>query len=445
MRRPQPTRRAVLQGAGASLFLPKLAYFDEAALEESQSARRFLAIYTANGMSLPKAEHNIPEWHWYPQELGPDYTFPKSTEPLAPFRKKLTFLSGFHHPSGLKSDPHCCSDMWLTGARLYDPPPGTYNTISLDQVVAAHTKHQCRRPSLVLSVDQGVGYLSRSGTIAYDPTGRPIPAENDPRRIFDQLFRADHASMRDERTQLKRRVKLIDAVLEHSKDLSKKLGQTDHDKLDQYLTSLSEIEERLIASERWIDVPLKTQDHSRLDLDADKEADPGAYYRSIFDLIALAFDADITRSIAFMLTREDGMGISDTFPLKLGLSQTHHKLSHASDKTGQHDFARFDRFLSEQLHHLFTRLDSYPDTNGTLLDNTLVLYGTGASTTHKSSNLPHLIAGASNMGLTHGHHRRHEMERLSNLYLSILHSLGIPDTAFADSTGRLEDSLFTYA
>lgn len=143
--------------------------------------------------------------------------------------------------------------------------------------------------------------------------------------------------------------------------------------------------------------------------------------------------------------REDGMGISDTFPLKLGLSQTHHKLSHASDKTGQHDFARFDRFLSEQLHHLFTRLDSYPDTNGTLLDNTLVLYGTGASTTHKSSNLPHLIAGASNMGLTHGHHRRHEMERLSNLYLSILHSLGIPDTAFADSTGRLEDSLFTYA
>ena len=102
--------------------------------------------------------------------------------------------------------------------------------------------------------------------------------------------------------------------------------------MDQYLTSLNEVESRLIASERWIDVPLKKQDYSHLNLDATNEGEPAEYYRNMFDLIALAFDADITRSVAFMLNREDGMGISDTFPLKLGLSKTHHNLSHATDK-----------------------------------------------------------------------------------------------------------------
>jgi len=334
--------------------------------------------------------------------------------------------------------------MWLTGAPLHDPAPGSYNSVSLDQVVAAHTKRHGRRPSLVLSVDEGVGFLSRTGTIAYDRAGRPIPALNDPVRVFDQLFRADRASLEEQRARLRRRVKLVDAVLENSKDLTKKLGQTDREKLDQYLTSLSEIEERLRTSERWIDVPLKDQDHSHLALDVEKETDPAAYYKAMFDLIALAFDADITRSVAFMLNREDGMGISDTFPFKLGLHQTHHQLSHATDKNGQLEFAKYDHFLSEQLVHLFNRLESYPDTGGTLLDNTLVLYGTGASTTHKSSNLPHLIAGATNMGLTHGTYVRHEGERLSNLYLGILHSLGIPADSFADSTARIEDSLFTY-
>ena len=104
--------------------------------------------------------------------------------------------------------------------------------------------------------------------------------------------------------------------------------------MDQYLTSLNEVESRLIASERWIDIPLKKQDYSHLNLDATNEGEPAEYYRNMFDLIALAFDADITRSVAFMLNREDGMGISDTFPLKLGLSKTHHNLSHA-DRQGR--------------------------------------------------------------------------------------------------------------
>src|SRR5262249_8213767 len=154
-----------------------------------------------------------------------------------------------------------------------------------------------------------------------------------------------------EHVALARRIKLVDAVADSARALSGKLGQSDRERMDQYLTSLNEIESRLVASEKWIDVPLKTQDHSHLDLDVTNEDEPAEYYRTMFDLIALAFDADITRSITFMLNREDGMGISDTFPLKLGLSKTHHNLSHATDREGQLHFAKYDLFLSEQIAH----------------------------------------------------------------------------------------------
>ena len=163
----------------------------------------------------------------------------------------------------------------------------------------------------------------------------------------------------------------------------------------------------------------------------------------MFDLIALAFDADITRSVAFMLNREDGMGISDTFPLKLGLSRTHHSLSHAGDKDGQLDFARYDRFLSEQLAYFFTRLQEFQDREGSVLDNSIVLYGSGASTTHHPRNLPTLIAGGANMGLQHGTFWRNGETRLSNVFLSILHSMGIEEASFSDSTGVLHDSIFS--
>jgi hypothetical protein len=436
-------RRTVLRGlAGVSLALPLLEAMGREVAE--QTPRRFCALYTANGMSLPHEKNGLPEWSWFPQKEGKDFEFGKSTEPLRPFREHLSFLGGLHHPSGLKADPHLCSDMWLTGAPLHNPKPGAFNSVALDQVVAQHTKQHCRQPSLVLSIDAGVGFLSRTGTISYNQEGKPIPAENNPRRVFDRLFRGDRASLAAQREELQHRTRLVDAVVESARALNQQLGQADRAKLDQYLTSLGEIESRLIASEKWIDKPLKVQDHSHLDLDVTSESGrPGDYYRNMFDLIALAFDADITRSVAFMLNREDGMGISDTFPLKLGLDRTHHNLSHAGDKDGQLAFARYDLFLSQQVAHFLGRLQEYRDASGTVLDNSIVLFGSGASTTHNPTNLPTLVAGGRNLGLRHGVHLRHPHARLSNLYLSILRSLAIETESFADSTGVLHDSIFT--
>ncbi|MBL8849841.1 MAG: DUF1552 domain-containing protein, partial [Planctomycetaceae bacterium] len=156
-----------------------------------------------------------------------------------------------------------------------------------------------------------------------------------------------------------------------------------------------------------------------------------------------AFDADITRSATFMLNREDGMGISDTFPLKLGLTRTHHNLSHAEDKDGQLEFAKYDLFLSEQIAYFLGRLSEFHDAQGTVLDNSIVLFGSGASTTHNPLNLPTLVAGGANMGLKHGSYWRKEKTPMSNAYLSILRSLGIEVGSFSDSTGTLSDSIFS--
>ena len=230
-----------------------------------------------------------------------------------------------------------------------------------------------------------------------------------------------------------------------AKSLNQSLGKSDREKMDQYLTSLNEVEERLVASEKWIDIPLKKQDHSHLKLDAHSEGDPGEYYRTMFDLIALAFDADITRSIAFMLNREDGMGISDTFPIKLGIKLTHHSLSHAQDKDGQLMFAKYDQFLTEQLVHFFKRLQGYKENQGTVLDNTIVLYGSGASTTHLPENLPTLVAGGANMGLKHDQYWRNGKTQMSDVFLSILHSLGVEEETFADSKHTGAREVFTKA
>ena len=444
MRTPlQIDRRAFLKGVGGvALALPVLDAMGAEVTE--QIPRRFCAIYTANGMSLPKSEHDLDEWSWFPTaEREGQFIFGKSTEPLSPYRKQLSFMGGLYHPSGPKADPHVCSDMWLTGAPLHNPKPGTYNSVGLDQVVALHTKQHCRQPSLVLSIDAGTGFLSRTGTISYSLEGRPIPAENNPRRIFNRLFRGDRTSAQSERDNLQRRIKLVDAVVESARSLDRLLAKSDRERMDQYLTSLNEVESRLIASERWIDIPIKKQDYSHLNLDATSEGEPAEYYGAMFDLIALAFDADITRSVAFMLNREDGMGISDTFPLKLGLSKTHHNLSHAGDKDGQLQFAKYDLFLSQQLAHFFERLSCYKDRNGSVLDNTIVLFGSGASTTHTPRNLPTLIAGGANVGLKHGIYWRNGETRMSNVYLSILRSLGIEQESFADSTGTLSRSIFT--
>ena len=244
---------------------------------------------------------------------------------------------------------------------------------------------------------------------------------------------------------MQRRIKLVDAVAESAQSLDQQLGKSDRERMDQYLTSLNEVESRLIASERWIDIPLKKQDYSHLNLDATNEGEPAEYYRNMFDLIALAFDADITRSVAFMLNREDGMGISDTFPLKLGLSNTHHYLSHATDKEGQLEFAKYDLFLSQQLAHFLERSERVP---GPQRQRARQHHRALRQRRQHHAQSPQ-PADADRRRRQHGPEARHllakDETRMSNLYLSILRTLGIEQESFADSTGTVSCPVFTRA
>jgi hypothetical protein len=143
-----------------------------------------------------------------------------------------------------------------------------------------------------------------------------------------------------------------------------------------------------------------------------------------------------------MMNREDGMGISDTFPLKLGMKNTHHNLSHKKKKDGLLEWAKYDHFLSEQVAYFLGRLNEFKDNNSSVLDNSIVLFGSGASTTHKNVNLPTLVAGGASMGLKHQQYWKSGGTRMTDMYLSILRSMGIAEESFGDSRGTLNNSIF---
>ena len=436
-------RRAFLKGIGGmALALPVLDAMGAEVTD--QIPRRFCAIYTANGMSLPRAEHGIDEWSWFPRaERDGEFVFGKSTEPLGPFREQLSFLGGLYHPNGPKADPHVCSDMWLTGAPLHNPKPGTYNSVGLDQVVALHTKQYCRQPSLVLSIDAGTGFLSRTGTISYSLEGRPIPAENNPRRVFDRLFRGDRESLQSEREQLKRRIKLVDAVVGKREGAPPAARQV-RSRADGPVPDLAQ--RSGIAADRLRALDRHPAEEAGL-LASESRRDQRGRARGVLPQHVRPDRAGLRR-------RYHAVGHLHAQPRRRHGHQRHVPAQARAcrrpittsrtrtDKEGQLEFAKYDLFLSQQVAHFLGRLSEYQDRNGSVLDNTIVLFGSGASTTHNPRNLPTLIAGGANMGLKHGTYWRSGETRMSNLYLSILRALGIEQESFADSTATLNASIF---
>ena len=289
---------------------------------------------------------------------------------------------------------------------------------------------------MALSCDGGVGFKSRIGTISFDRHGKPIPTENKPKAIFARLFKVDSSSKQAQRKQLAHKGKMIDMVMENANDLKRQLGKSDKEKLEEYMNSISDIEDRVNRADKWLDIPLKKVNTDHIKLDVDPQKAPEEYYRTMYDLIALAFETDVTRAATFMMSREDGMGIADAFStISQGLNG-HHKLSHsAKEKDGYKKWSMHDQFVANQVAYFANRLNKIKDSNGTVLDNTIVFFGSGCSTTHAANNYPLLMCGGNNMGFKHGEHRKLDKVRLSNLYLTQLKAMGIEIDSFADSTG----------
>lgn len=454
MKNQHLTRRSLLRAGGLTLALPAFASIPNSPFlqtvraqppvgKEVAAPKRFCCIFFPNGVSLPPVGHPAHnDWHWFPHQVGPDYLLTKTLEPLQKHRDFFSILSGLSNPPMRSSIAHITADTFLTCA---DSSRGYKNSISLDQLIAHEIGDQTRFASLSLSSDGGVGTPGRTQTLSFTAAGRPIPSLSKPRAIFNRMFGIGEQSTEQQRRQFGRDRSILDHLRTETTTLHRNLSARDRQRLEEYLTSVREIEYRLERSDRWLDGQRPQVDEDDFDLALTPRDSAKDYIRVILDLIYVAFLTDSTRSIAYQITSEDAKGIGDNFPKSIGLSG-HHALSHSTDdETGYENWARYDRFLASQLAYLLERLQATEDPfqSGTLLDNTIVYYGCSTSQTHKAVNYPIILAGGKSMGFRHGQHRHFDESRyrISDLYVTFLQQLGIEVDRFADSTRTLGDLL----
>ncbi len=435
-------RRTVLRGAGASLALPwlegmSLGATAGAAKRDDELPRRLCAVLFPYGVAMPGDDDPDRQWGWFPTGEGRDYQLTRVLEPLAPLMDDVTIFGGLSHPRCRSMNGHDTGDTFLTGNSL---EAVTYrNTVSLDQYAAERLGDRTRIPSLTLSPDGGIGPRTRSTTLSYSGKGQPIPSLSDPKLIFNRLFGQDRAS-RTDRARLENSGSILDLVLDQSKTLQRNLGAADRRKLDEFETSVRDVEQRVDRAREWLSVPLPEVDASTLALEANPDG-PKDYIGAIYDLMFLAYQTDLTRFATYQIGSY-GPTLARTFPGCLGLEANWHGLAHgAGKKGGAEKLGRFDRFLAENLARFLQRLRDTPeDADGTpMLDRTLVLYGSSNSKTHQNVNYPLLLAGGRRLGFDrHNQYLRFGNETpMSNLFVSVLQGLGLENPSFADSTGPL--------
>jgi hypothetical protein len=440
----QMNRRTMLKAAGISLALP---WMESLAAPAAKSIpRRFCSIYFPYGVSLPNQDGEYGHWHWFPKGEGKDFTFNKSLQPLEPWREQVTVLGGLSHPKVRRIGGHDSGDTFLTGEEMSLGATGLKNSISLDQYMA-HTHRlgaKTRFTSLTLSSDGGTGLPTRANTLSYSSNGLPIPSLNRPALVFERLFGLKGDSIEAQRKGLTRTGSHLDLLLDEAKTLQRKLGKTDQDKLDQYLTSVREIEQDVERSAQWLDVPKPKVNAEGLTLDADNET-PGKLIYTMLDLIALAFQTDSTRFATYQLASMHGaISIANKFPSLLGFAKDAHGLAHGAGKgaVGAQNKGKWDLYQTECLAYLIKRLSEMKEGNGSVLDNSCILYGSSNSKTHNNNNYPLVLAGGKNMGYGHGQYLKFGSDvPFANLFVTIQKSLGAEADSFADSTGEMKEVL----
>ena len=439
----QMNRRSMLKAAGITLALPWMESI--AGTRTKTPPRRFCSIYFPYGVSLPRQDSEYAHWNWFPKGTGTDFTFNKSLEVLEPFRDHVTILGGLSHPKVRRIGGHDSGDTFLTGEQLSLATTGLKNSISLDQFMARTHKlgESTRFASLTLSSDGGTGMPTRANTLSYSRTGQPIPSYNRPAIVFERLFGLKSDSIDAQRKGLTRTGSHLDLLLDEAKSLQRKLGKSDQGKLEQYLTSVREIEQNVERSARWLSVPRPKVNAEGLSLDADNET-PGKLIHTMLDLIALAFQTDSTRFVTYQLASMHGaISIANKFPSLLGFNKDAHGLAHGAGKgIGAENKGKWDRFQAECLTYLIKRLSETEEGDGSVLDNTCIFYGSSNSKTHNNTNYPLILAGGKNMGYKHGQYLTFAKDvPLANLFVTMQKRMGVQADSFADSTGEISEIL----
>lgn len=445
-------RRHALRGMGVTLALPFLDCMRplRASGAFSPRVRRSVFMYLPNGVN--PADYQI-------VESGPNYTLSKSLKSLEKHRSNITPISGLYHPNGM-GKAHDCSSVWLTGAK-HDS--SHQNTISVDQLMAQVTEVDTRFSSLQLSSE-------RRRSLSWTADGIALPDESVPSVIFGQLFQQPKDGIDVQRRKLNRRGSILDTILGEAKRLDSRLGGQDSDRLNQYLTSVREIEIRTERADGWLDKPRPMVDKStsaHLDRDVPLE-ELGEYLRTMYDLIVLAFQTDSTRVATFM-TGDEGTG--PAIP-EIGINFGRHALSHHN---GNRDMlaklSASDAFNIEQFSYFLDRLGEVHDAEGPLIDTTMALYGGGMAYghSHGNANLPLVLAGGSKLGIKHGRHIDYNAlaapggynyrvdepgalvrichkpvnpkAHLSNLLLTMAQKMGVQAKKFGDSNAEASELL----
>jgi hypothetical protein len=415
----------MLRGAaGATLGLPLLEAMTRPLIGAPNGTTpvRLIWIHTESGMWMPK---------YKPSTTGLDFELPYILEPLAPFRKQLSVLSGLRHANAFKRNPqtgrHIQDGMChLTGADLGGTPGvAVRNSISVDQAAAETVGEHTRLPVLNVTVD-------RSSTLSFTSAGTPVPSDWEPRSIFSRLF-ADNSpeAKQQAAARFERNKSVLDDVLESTQDLSKLLGANDRRTVDEYLTTVREVERRAKVARDWADKPSIFQPKDVHTPGPVPERDRTAYVRVILDMLALALQTDQTRlataRIGFMGCQYPDIGCPDSYH-----GYTHHDYR----KDRQDAMAKVDRHRIGHLAYFLDKLSNVKEGERTLFDSCLIHYGAGMGDEHESTDLANLLIGSAD-GIRPVGHVDYKDQPLANLYVRMLNAAGIQLTKFADSTGPL--------
>ena len=431
-------RRTFLRTVGATMALPMLDAMIPAATAASKTplgqAKRLGFVFMPMGCD---------ESRWTPGSEGDLSQLSPILQSLEPVKDQLSVLTNMELANAYPGSHATSNSSFLSAAKARHTEGNDYYLgTTVDQVAAKQLGQHTQLPSLELSMDlmQTVGQCDNGYACVYQnnlswstPT-TPLPAEAHPRMVFESLF-GDGGSAKERQAALKERASLLDAFRQDVARLKRDLGAADRARMDDYLETIREVERRIQQAEASVG------DHPLPDLDRPIGV-PAAYAdhaRLMFDLQCLAYQGDVTRVITFQLARETS---NRTYP-EIGVPDPHHPLSHhGNDPDKIARMAKINQFHVSLFSEYVQKLKATPDGDGSLLDSTLLLYGSGIGNPniHDHTNLPTLVAGGAATGMRGNRHiRYHQPTPLANLHLSLLDRVGVRLDAFADSDGKLEE------
>jgi hypothetical protein len=459
----QLSRRTMLRGLGASIALPLLDAMIPQTIHGGVARAAAAAAaggpVSAAGAPLRMAMIFLPNGvnysDWTPTGEGKNYTLSKTLEPLADVKNDFSVLTGLaldgarsHGDGG--GDHARSAAAFLTGAHPYKTSGRNIKIgVSVDQLAAQRVGDRTRLPSLELGLDKGAqagncdsGYAcAYSNNVSWSSETTPVPKEVNPANVFDRLFGAggDQAAQAARQRRMKYRSSILDFVAEDARRLNQQLGAGDRGKLDEFSTSIREIEKR-IEHARQLALKQQTEVKKPDNFPRPEDGRPDSveeHMKLMWDLLALAFQMDVTR-ISTLMIAGDG---SNRSYVNIGITEGHHSLSHhGGEKEKVEAIKRIDRFHMQQFGHFIKRLKGIKEGEGTLLDHCMVMAGAGIGdgNRHNHNDLPVLLAGRGNGTIAQGRHVRYAKDTpLCNLYLSMLERMGVKEQRFGDSTGPL--------